>query len=111
MNQSQDRPLSNALDENQTNEQKVERSRQAEKKDSGQKNSESKADMFWRIFFRTGLATFFGFLVAGILAGFMEGAEVGYVLNFGSPLMLGLSIVTVAAFWVLFTFIGPYSNR
>jgi hypothetical protein len=70
-----------------------------------------KASFYWRIFFRTGLATFFGFVLAGILAGFIEGAGVDYSLTFGSPLMAGLTLVLVMAFWVMFSFVGPYKRK
>ncbi len=109
MERKQNNRIPNALDEKDSRDQDTTRFSGGQvETESETGNSPRKKIDFWRIFFRTGLAVFFGFLIAGIMAGLMEGAGVGYGVSFGSPLMFGLTLVTVAGFWVLFSFIGPY---
>jgi predicted lipid-binding transport protein (Tim44 family) len=66
---------------------------------------------YFNLFFRGGLSGFMGFMSAGILVGFIEGTGSGISNYFGSLLSIGLSMAFMIAFWILFTYVGPFKEK
>jgi len=59
---------------------------------------------------RVGLTVVAAGFTSGVIAGLIEGIT-EFDLSFGSPVSLGLFVVFLISFWILFSNIGPFKNK
>lgn len=64
---------------------------------------------WFRLFFRGCLSLFVAFTIGGFGVGIIE-VGTDSTIEFGSMLVIGIISSFTIAFWVLFTFIGPYKT-
>lgn len=74
------------------------------------KGDSNKPDLI-TIGLRIGLAAFCGFTLSGIISGIIEEGGFEIATDFGSPFSLGLSMVLMIAFGLLFTYLKLFENK